>query len=174
MTVFLTREQAQAAANAAAAERDTIQANLFELDGSFGKRLLAGAALTGTSRDAWDQASASLAGLWDTFSAYSAVIDRAAEIVNVAGRVPVQRLEEAGTLLTGPSVRLARAVVPLGQRELTSGGEARLTLQATVREMRAAVSQVATVLTAAETVWNEISDGIRQLTTEIESAKREL
>ncbi len=174
MTVLLTREQAQATASAASAERDTIQANLLELDGSFGKRLLAGAPLTGSSRDAWDHASASLANLWDTFTAYSAVIDRAAELVAAPGRVPVQRLEEAATLLTSPSVRLTRAAAPLGQRELTSGGEVRLTLQATVREMRSAFTQVATVLTAAETVWNEISDGIRQLTTEIETAKREL
>jgi chromosome segregation ATPase len=174
LTTFLTREQAQAAANSASAERDTIQANLLELDGSFGKRLLAGATLTGRSRDAWDQASASLATLWDTFTAYSAVIDRAAQIVAAPGRIPAPRLEEAATLLTGPSVRLTRAIAPLSQRELTSGGQTSLTLQATVREMRSAFSQVATVLTAAETVWNEISDGIRQVTTEVETAKRQL
>ena len=41
MTVpALTKEQAPAVVQAAAAERDTIQANLLELDGSFGKRLL--------------------------------------------------------------------------------------------------------------------------------------
>ena len=37
------REQAESAVSAAAAQRDTIQANLLELDASFGKRLLAGA-----------------------------------------------------------------------------------------------------------------------------------
>jgi chromosome segregation ATPase len=174
MPVFLTREQAQAAANSASAERDTIQANLLELDGSFGKRLLAGATLSGRSRDSWDQASASLASLWETFTAYSAVVDRAAEIMGTQGRIPAQRLEEAAMLLTGPSVRLTRAIAPLSQRELTSGGEARLTLQATVREMRSAFSQIVPVFTAAENVWNEISDGIRQLTTEIETAKRQL
>jgi hypothetical protein len=63
MTVGLSREQAQAAVAAASAERDTIQANLLELDGSFGKRLLAGATLTGRSREAWAQASAGLAAL---------------------------------------------------------------------------------------------------------------
>jgi len=44
MTVpMLTRDQAGAAAKAAVAERDAIQANLLELDSSFGKQLLAGA-----------------------------------------------------------------------------------------------------------------------------------
>ncbi len=42
----LTRDQAGPAVTAAAAQRDTIQANLLDLDASFGKRLLAGASLT--------------------------------------------------------------------------------------------------------------------------------
>jgi chromosome segregation ATPase len=174
MTFQLSREQAQAAVKAAAAERDTIQSNLLDLDGSLGKRLLAGATLTGQSRDAWDKASAGLAGLWDTFSAYSAVIDRAAEIVNAPGKITAPRLVEASNLLTGPSVQLARAVAPLAQRELTSGGQAMLSLQGTIREMRQAFSEVAAVLTAAETVWNQISDGIGQVTADIGAAKGQL
>ncbi len=174
MTFPLTREQAQAAAASASAERDTIQANILELDGSFGKRLLAGATLTGQSRDSWEKTSASLARLWDTFTAYSAVIDRASEILNAPGRIPAMRVSEAASLLTGPSVQLTRAVAPLGQRELTSGGLTRLSLQATVREMRTSFSEVAAVLTAAENVWNEISEGIRQVTSDLEAAKRQL
>ena len=42
MTALLSRDQAAAAVEAAVAERDTIQANLLDLDNSFGKRLLAG------------------------------------------------------------------------------------------------------------------------------------
>jgi len=42
MTVpVLSKERAPAAGQAAVAERDAIQANLLELDGSFGKRLVA-------------------------------------------------------------------------------------------------------------------------------------
>ncbi len=171
---MLTRDQAQATAAAAAAERDTIQANLLELDGSFGKRLLAGATLTGQSRDQWDAASSGLASLWDTFTAYSAVIDRASEILATPGRLPVARLEEVTTLLTGPAVVLTRAVAPLGQRELTAGGQVRQSLQTTVREMRGSFSSVAAVLTAAETVWNQISDGLRLASTQLEAARQEL
>ena len=81
MTTLLSREQAAAAVAAAVAERDTIQANLLELDNSFGKRLLAGAALTGGTRKRWDAAAADLTTLWETFDAYSAVVDRAAELM---------------------------------------------------------------------------------------------
>jgi hypothetical protein len=174
MTHPLTREQALAAARAAAAERDTIQANLLDLDGSFGKRLLAGATLTGQSRAAWDTTSAALAALWDTFTAYSAVIDRASEMLTVPGRITPAKLSEVSSLLYGPSVRLTKAVAPLSQRELTAGGETRQTLLSTVREMRRSFSEVATVVTAAETVWNEVSDGIRQVTTYLETAKGQL
>jgi len=174
MTFPLTREQALAAAKAAAAERDTIQSNLLELDGSFGKRLLAGATLTGESRAGWDTASAALAALWDTFTAYSAVIDRANEMLSVPGRINPARLSEVAALLNGPSVTLTKAVAPLSQRELTSSGQTKQTLLTTVREMRRSFSEIAAVVTAAETVWNEISDGIRVVTTDIETAKNQL
>lgn len=172
MTFPLTREQALAAAKAAATERDTIQSNLLDLDNSFGKRLLAGATLTGESQAAWDTASASLATLWDTFTVYSAIIDRANEMLSVPGRGT--RLSEVAALLNGPSVTLTRAVAPLSQRELTSSGQTKQTLLTTVREMRRSFSEVAAVVTAAETVWNEISDGIRLVTTNLETAKAQL
>lgn len=174
MTFPLTRDQALAAAKAAATERDTIQSNLLDLDSSFGKRLLAGATLTGESRAAWDTASAALAALWDTFTAYSAVIDKANEMLLVPGRITPARLGEVAGLLNGQSVTLTKAAAPLSQRELTSSGQTRQTLLTTVREMRRSFSEVAAVVTAAETVWNEISDGIRQVTTDIEEAKAQL
>ena len=40
MTLAMAREQAAAAVAGAAAEHDDIQANLLDLDGSFGKRML--------------------------------------------------------------------------------------------------------------------------------------
>ena len=172
MTVPLTRDQALAAAKAAATERDTIQSNLLDLDNSFGKRLLAGATLTGESRAAWDAASAGLAALWDTFTAYSAVIDRASEMLSVPGRGA--RLSEVAGLLNGPSVTLTKPLAPLSQRELTSSGQTKQTLLTTVVQMRRSFSEVAAVVTAAETVWNEISDGIRLVTTDIEAARAQL
>jgi len=56
----LTKQQAPVAAKQAADERDTMQANLLDLDGSFGKRLLAGTALTGVSKQRWEAASADI------------------------------------------------------------------------------------------------------------------
>jgi len=64
MTPLRSREQAAAAVTAAVAEHDTIQANLLELDNSFGKRLLAGATLTGETKKRWDVVAADLTTLW--------------------------------------------------------------------------------------------------------------
>ena len=86
MATVMTREQAAAAVTAATAERDGIQANLLDLDGSFGKRMLAGAALTGESKQRWEAAAADLAALWETFTAYAAVVDKAAELLAGARR----------------------------------------------------------------------------------------
>ena len=99
----LTKEQAVAAVQGAVSERDVIQANLLELDGSFGKRLLAGAALTGQTKTRWDKAARTLAILWDLYSAYSGVVDRAAEAV--AGRLGPRELVQVTELLAGPSVQ---------------------------------------------------------------------
>ena len=59
---MVTRQEAQAALDAATAERDTIQANLLDLDTSFGKRMLSGASLVGETRERWDAAAASSPG----------------------------------------------------------------------------------------------------------------
>jgi len=48
-------------------EANTSQANLLDLDKSFGRRLLAGAALTGESERHWAAAAADLATRWEIF-----------------------------------------------------------------------------------------------------------
>src|SRR5215469_4802732 len=112
---MVTRQEAQAALDRATAERDTIQANLLDLDGSFGKQLLSGASLTGGSKQRWEAASGTLGRLWDTYTAYSAVIDQAAQLLD---SVRDRDLGSVTALLTGRSVRLTRGPVPLVRRDL--------------------------------------------------------
>jgi hypothetical protein len=171
MTTSLTREQAAAAAAAAVTERDTIQANLLDLDGSFGKRMLAGATLAGATQQRWSANEAELATLWETFTAYSAVVDRAAEIVASFGRSPGAKIDEVAALLRGPSVRLARTA-PLGQRQLTTGASTGLTLGGAVSEMKRAFADASALYATAETIWNEIADGLQQAGASLDDAKR--
>ena len=173
MATVMTREQAAAAVAAATAERDGIQANLLDLDGSFGKRMLAGAALTGESKQRWEAATADLAALWETFTAYAAVVDKAAELLAGARRSSDRELAQITTLLTGASVEVTRSV-PLARRDLTETGRSRLTLAAAVREMRRAFAGVSDVVAAAESVWNETADGLSEIGAELDAAKKQL
>src|SRR5215468_2246096 len=116
MTMEMTREQATTAVAAATAERDGIQANLLDLDGSFGKQMLAGAALTGESKRRWDAAAADLAALWEIFTAYAAVVDKAAGLLAGARRSSDRELAQITTLLTGASVEVNRSV-PVVRRD---------------------------------------------------------
>jgi len=173
MTMEMTREQAAAAVAAATAERDGIQANLLDLDGSFGKQMLAGAALTGESKRRWDVAAADLAALWETFTAYAAVVDKAAELLAGARRPSSRELAQITTMLNGTSVELTRTV-PLARREVTETGRSDLTLAAAVREMRRAFARVADVVAAAESVWNETADGLSEIEAKLAAAKEQV
>jgi hypothetical protein len=153
--MVMTRDQAGVAVQAAVAERDAIQANLLELDSSFGKQLLAGAELTGDTRRRWEATAATLATLWQVFSAYSAVVDQAAEAA--ARHLGPRELTALTELLTGRSVHLASGPAPLAGRDLADSGREDLTLATAVARMRGAFSTVTEVVSAAEMVWNEVA-----------------
>jgi len=152
---MLTRDQAGAAVKAAVAERDAIQANLLELDSSFGKQLLAGARLTGDTKRRWDTTAAMLATLWQLYSAYSAVVDQAAEAT--ARHLGTRELATLSALLTGRSVQLASGPAPLAGRDLADSGREDLTLATAVARMRGAFGTVTEVVAAAEQVWTEVA-----------------
>ena len=152
---MLTRDQAGAAVKAAVAERDAIQANLLELDSSFGKQLLAGAELTGDTKRRWDATAAMLATLWQVYSAYSAVVDQAAEAA--ARHLGTRELAALSALLTGRSVQLASGPAPLAGRDLADSGREDLTLATAVARMRGAFGTVTEVVAAAEQVWTEVA-----------------
>jgi hypothetical protein len=173
MAMVMTREQAAVAAAAATAERDSIQTNLLELDGSFGKQMLAGAVLTGESKRRWEAAAADLAALWETFTTYAAVVDQAAGLLAGARRSSDRELAQITTLLTGASVEVTRSV-PLARRDLTETGRSRLSLAAAVREMRRSFDGVGDVVAGAESVWNETADGLSEIGAELDAAKKQL
>jgi len=155
MAITFTKQQAADAVAAAQDERDSIQANLLDLDGSFGKRLLAGATLTGTTRQRWESAAGTLAALWILYQAYSAVIDRAAEAL--AKRPGQKELAQITALLTGPSVEVDRGPAPLARRDLADAGREQLTLATARARMRGAFTKVTEVVSAAEQAWNDVA-----------------
>lgn len=168
----LTRDQAESAVDAAAAQRDTIQANLLDLDASFGKRLLAGASLAGQTQRRWAAASAGLTRLWETYTAYSAAVDQAAELLPRA-RKSAAVLADLAALLTGASVPLPMASSALASRDLTRTGTATVTLAAAVGEMRRAYASVAELITSVERVWNELAGPVQDLADQLAAARQQ-
>jgi hypothetical protein len=153
--ITMNRQQAADAVARASAERDTIQANLLDLDNSFGKRLLTGAQLTGISAQRWEKAAATLAALWDTYATYSAVVEKAIGVAG--GKLGQKELAEITALLTLPSVEVTRAQTPLSRRDLADTGRDQLTLSTAVSRMREAFAEVTDVVSAAEQTWNTVA-----------------
>ena len=98
--VPMTREQAAAAVAAATAERDGTQENLYDLDGRFGRKRLAGASLVGTTKRRWDVVSAEQASLWESFTAYDAIVSQAAALLGRVRRASSPELGMISDLLT--------------------------------------------------------------------------
>jgi hypothetical protein len=171
----MNRDGALAAQAQRAAERDQIQANLLELDASFGKRLLEGGSLTGTTKLRWDAVSAELASVWDTFTSYADVVRRAGELLDRARHPSAALLAEVSELLLGPAVRMGRPLVPLAQRQLTAGAVTadEVTLATAVARMTAGFRQVTDVVGAAERVWNEVSERLDEITAVLGPAQRQ-
>jgi hypothetical protein len=149
------------------AERDAVQANLLELDGSFAKQVLEGAVLTGQTRDRWAAASTALATLWETYLAYSAVVDRVAALGSGSKRPARKDLPELNALLTAGCVQLPGAPVPLARRDLAAAARPPVTLAAAVGAMRRAFARVTEVTAPVEAVWAAVAAPLDAATTEL-------
>jgi hypothetical protein len=159
------------------AEREAIQANLLELDGSFVKRMLEGAALTGQTRQRWTAAAASLAALWETYLAYAAVVDRIAALGGGGRRPSKRELPELTGLLTGGCVQLPDAPAGSGgptrprRRDLASTGRPPVTLATAVGVMRRSFAEVTEVTSAVEAVWAAVGPPLEAVEAELASSR---
>ena len=175
MATTLTRAEAVAALAERSAERDRIQANLLDLDGSFGKRFLAGAKLSGVTQPQWESAAADLASIWDAFTAYSGVVQRATEILDGSRWPSGPQLTTLTNLLTGDSVALVGQDVPLARRQLTGSGrpEEHVTLDVAVHRMTPLFSRVNDVVSAAENVWTEVNGRLDEMSAVLGPASQQ-
>lgn len=164
---MITEQAAAELVAAALAERDAIQANLLELDGSFAKQVLEGATLSGATRDRWAAASVALATLWETFLAYSAVIDRVAALGTGPKRPARKDLPELSDLLTEGCIQLPGPPVPLARRDLAAVARPPVTLTAAVGTMRRLFTQVTEVTSAVESVWTALGPPLDAATADL-------
>jgi peptidoglycan/LPS O-acetylase OafA/YrhL len=165
-------EQAAATVSATAADRDAIRSNLLDLEHSFGKQLLSGAQLTGCTRTRWEATSVALSDLWELFSAYSTVVDEANRILIGGRSTTAAELATLTHLLTGPSIPVTVAPVPLARRHITDNGRLQLSIEAAVTRMNESFSGAAELVTTVETVWNEATAELEAIAAALQRARQ--
>jgi len=150
----LSRESAEHALRARAAERDRISGSLLDLESHTSFQLLKGAALTGLTQRRWSAAMASMTMLWSLYDLYRTTLRTAEEVRARRGRPGADELAELTDLLAGPAVRLVAPNQPVEQRSLRAGPDELITLDEAVIRMDAAFQEVGDALTAIDAVWN--------------------
>ncbi|MBV9415138.1 MAG: hypothetical protein JO363_09190, partial [Solirubrobacterales bacterium] len=113
---------------------ERVGANLVELEIDSSRQLLEAAPLTGESAARWSVASTALTDLWEWRGLLEKLLERAEEL-----RRSPRRASELEALISGPSIELARAQVPLAERKLLGSSE--VTVRCTADELLARMSQ---------------------------------
>lgn len=169
-----TRQAIDAAIERRALERSGVSAGLLELDDHPGRRLLDGAKLSGATAQAWERASAELAGLWTVFEAYQQVLDRVAAMRGgPKTRFGDRELAAMADLLTGRSVALPRQAVPFERRGLLDPASTQdlLTLDEAVQSMARSYDLVKRVAVDAENAWNRLLEPLDDLQAKARAAR---
>jgi hypothetical protein len=153
-----TREAVDAELKRLGEDAARVSEALLELADNSGYKLLDSAPLTGVTAQRWQRAAGRIAALWDNYTAFQDVLNRAAEI---RGRRPKPRLEELNAiadLLRGKSITLSTKAVALSERTLL--GPSTVTEKATLAEtlnlMNSDFQLAADFVTAADSAWNRL------------------
>ncbi|AXQ57191.1 MULTISPECIES: hypothetical protein [Streptomyces] len=159
----LDRDEADRALARLGAEREAVETSLLALQDHAGRRLLEGAALTGTTAGRWRTTEADITRLWAYFDAYSAAVAEAREVRarrRWPGREELAALTE---LLRGASVTVPGT--PGGGPGAAVLAE-RLSLAELVDRMNTLYAESLAVVVAADAVWSALPARIDLLAAE--------
>jgi hypothetical protein len=143
---------------------EVMTANLFELENDTNRKLLDRAALTGVTATRWGEAGRSLAQLWQWFTQFKDVVDRATAVRGSKARVNPPELAQLDQLLGGPSVELSAEQIPLSKRALL--GPSETTVRCRPDELLTMMSQafdlVKGVVAATGEAWHVLLPRLEQ------------
>jgi hypothetical protein len=108
----LSREEVDRELARLGAEREAVEAALLALEDHSGRRLLAGAALSGRTEERWSVAAQGLTLLWTLFDRYSEALASARAVRARKVRLGSPELAELNELLRGPSVTVSGGRLP--------------------------------------------------------------
>jgi len=152
--------------------RDNVDAELARLDADAGRvsdalvelteynsyKLLESAPLSGTTAQRWQRVSAKIAALWDDYTAYQDVLNRAREIRGRRVKPRPEDLAAITKLLRGPSITLSTKSVALSERTLLgpSAISETATLAQTLHRMDTEYQLAADFVAQTEEAWNRL------------------
>lgn len=157
----MDRDEADRALARLGAEHKAIEDSLLALQDHAGRRLLEGAALTGTTRDRWAAAERTITLLWTCFDVYTGALRDAREIRTRRRWPGRDELVELTDRLRGESVLVAGGA---GEQSLLSE---RFTLEGLVRRMNELYASSLDVVVTADAVWSALPARIDLLAAEL-------
>ena len=131
---------------------------LVELTEYNAYKLLESAPLSGLTAERWQRVSAKIAALWDDFTAYQDVFNRAKEIRGRRVKPRPEDLAAITRLIKGESITLSSKAVALSERTLLGPSSVieTATLAQTLARMNTEYQLAADFIAQAETAWNRL------------------
>ncbi|MBV9058840.1 MAG: hypothetical protein JOZ09_06740 [Pseudonocardiales bacterium] len=150
-----------------------IAAALLELESHPGHHALSTAVLTGQTAQRWAEAREILAGLWQDFGIYQAVVSAARTVRARRARPGERELAELHRLLAQPSIDVARTAVSLSERRLTGAIERveMLTLDQLSARMDTAFAEISELVLACDATQRAVLTALTTLAKRVSIAQ---
>jgi hypothetical protein len=154
----LTRENVDDELARLEADAGRVSDALVELTEYNAYKLLESAPLSGTTAQRWQRVSAKIAALWDDFTAYQDVLNRAKEIRGRRVKPRPEDLAAITKLVRGDSITLSSKSVALSERTLLGPStiSETATLAQTLNRMNTEYQLAADFIAQAEDAWNRL------------------
>ena len=156
--VPLTRENVDDELARLEADAGRVSDALVELTEYNSYKLLESAPLSGTTAQRWQRMSAKIAALWDDFTAYQDVLNRAKEIRGRRIKPRPEDLAAITRLVRGDSITLSTKSVALSERTLLGPStiSETATLAQTLSRMNTEYQLAADFIAQTEEAWNRL------------------
>lgn len=171
----MDRDEVDRALARLGAEHEAIETSLLSLQDHAGRRLLEGAELTGTTKERWSAAEASITLLWAYFDAYADALRSAREIRSRRRWSSREDLSELTELLRGASITVAgSATATANAPTLVGTGKLseQFSLVALVERMNELYASSLDMVIAADAVWSALPARIDLLAAELQRTRR--
>lgn len=146
------------------AEYEAIESSLLALQDHAGRRLLEGAALTGTTKERWTATERSIGALWAYFDVYTAVLRTAREVRGRRRWPSAADLAELSELLHGDGT-------PLPEPDAPPLPDTRYGLAELVERINGLYARSLDVIVAADAVWTALPARIDLLSAELQRTR---